>query len=1075
MRPGWSSRGEAAGAVSPGVRATWLILLVLCSFLPEDAEAQFGRNRVRYESHDFTRLTTEHVDLYHPPGLEEVAMEAAILAERAYGRLSRLLQHDFRERIPVLLYGSHHQFQQTNALAGPVDEATGGATEFFKRRVVLPFTGSWQEFEHVLVHELVHAFQLDIIHGDAPPEVLLRGTHPPLWFMEGMAEYLSAGSVDSQTRAWIQDGVLTGYLPDLETLGREGGYLSYRFGQAFWSFVARRWGEESVGEILQRVAGVGAEGAFVAVTGLDAEALGREWAREANREVLGGMVERAAAGAGTSGVRPLSSRREPSDPWDLAPALAPDGRTLAHLSTRGGESFDLWLVDASDGAPIRRLARGGRSAGLESLRFMRSAPSFSPDGRTLAFSAGSGGRDLLVLMDVESGREERLELPLRTLETPSWSPDGESFVLSGTDDGPSRLWVVERDGEGLRPLTSGEHTALHPAWSPDGRWIAFVTDVGPSADPEERRFGEYRVAVLDTRTDEVRVLPGQSGHRNINPAWSPDGRALVWVGDADGLPGLMLHDMGTQEVHRLEGLDVPALGITPLSPVLSWAQGGPLVVVVLERAGFSLYRVEDPLALPRRSVPEATVVAAAAGEVDSGEGAKPRTFRQESLRRALRDGRPVGTLRSLLTGEDPGVPDTTAFQRGQVKTRLTPDLVAQPTLGAQVGSSYGSGLYGGGGIALSDILGNHHVVAGLTLNGSLRDTSGGVEWAWTRRRWDLVLGMDQTPYYRWVRSAVIPGEDRTGWQDSYLREVARRARVELRYPLSVFRRAEVGLVAGHEGRDLLEVGFEPSGKAIRRSTTESGAQYLEGSVAWVHDDTRWRWNSPIGGSRARVELLRSRGGIRYDQLHLDVRHYQRWGRARGPVLALRALGLLRQGPEADLRSFYWGGPTGIRGWGGGSFGEGGSRGECEASRDGVEGGSLSSCPVRDQLVGSSGALASVELRVPVVQEIRLGMLGVLPPVEVVGFLEGGMAWSRRVCPDGRLGLGGDYCPQGPSPVLSRGRSAGEDPFLARAPVGSWGVAIRLDLLVVQLEIHHAFPLQRPGRGGVWGVVLGPPF
>jgi hypothetical protein len=242
------------------IRSASAALVVASSlFLPVQADGQFGRNRVRYEPQEFQRLSTEHLDLYHAPGMEGVASDAARLAERAYARLSRLLQHESRDRIPILLYGSPHQLQQTNVLAGPVDEATGGATEFFKRRLVLPFTGSWQEFEHVRVHELVDAFQLDVIHGGAPPEVFLHASHPPLWFMEGMTEYPTVGLLDSQTRAWIHAGVLTGYLPDLATLGREGGSLSYWYGQAFRSFVADRWGDGAAGEILQRVNRLGTD------------------------------------------------------------------------------------------------------------------------------------------------------------------------------------------------------------------------------------------------------------------------------------------------------------------------------------------------------------------------------------------------------------------------------------------------------------------------------------------------------------------------------------------------------------------------------------------------------------------------------------------------------------------------------------------------------------------------------------------------------------------------------------------------------------------------------------------------
>jgi len=1045
--------------------------------LPGQAEGQFGRNRVRYEPQEFQRLSTEHLDLYHAPGLEGVASDAARLAERAYSRLSRLLQHDFRDRIPILLYGSPHQFRQTNALTGPVDEATGGATEFFKRRVVLPFTGSWQEFEHVLAHELVHAFQLDIIHGGAPPEALLYGSHPPLWFLEGMAEYLSVGLLDSQTEAWLHDGVLTGYLPDLATLARDGGYLSYRYGQAFWGFVAERWGDEAVGEILQRVNRLGTDGAFLAVTGLDTGGLGEEWGREARRRALEAMVDRAAEGT-IRGVRPLTPRVELSDPWTVAPALSPDGETLAYLSTRGGESFDLWLADPRTGEPLRRLVRGGRSPGLESLRFMSSSPSFSPDGGTLAFTAKAGAKDALILLDLEGGGHTRVDLPLRTAETPSWSPDGAHLVLSGTDGGTSDLWILRRDGTGVRPLTRDGYAALHPAWSPDGRWIAFVTDRGPGEDREQLRFGAYRIALLDPESGELRMVPGQSGRRNINPAWSPDGRILAWVGDVRGLPELMLHVMGSEVVQRVEGVRAPILGITPLSPVLSWSSSGTMILVTLERAGYGLHSIDDPTALPRAPLPPEKGTALVSGATPQGgeEGVGRAGGRDARLRRALQEGRSVRTLRSILDSASALLPDTVGFERGQPSRRLSPDLVAQPTLGAQVGGGYGSGLYGGAAVAASDILGNHRVAAGFSLNGSLRDAAAGVQWVWSRNRWDLLVGVDQVPFYSWIASTVIPGEARNGWEDIYLREVARRTTVGVRYPFSPFRRVELQVVAGNDGRDLLELGFEPTGEVIRRTTGLGAVGYVHGSMAWVHDDTRWDWRRPVGGSRARVELLQSTGGLDYGQVQVDLRSYLGRGAGRqGPVVATRLFTRMRHGRESDLRSAHWGGALGVRGWNGGSFREGSGGGECTESREAVEGGALSPCPVRDQLVGSSGGLASLEVRVPVTGEIRLGDLGRLPPVEMMGFLDAGMAWSRRVCGEGRIGLGGAYCSHGPRPQRTLRRTAMEDPFLLRAPVMSWGVGVRLNLLLAQLEIHHARPLERPGRGGVWGVVLSPPF
>ena len=72
------------------------------------------------------------------------------MAERWYSRLSRMLRHEMKERQPVILYASNAHFQQTNTLGGAPGEGTGGVTEAFKRRIVLPVGASLAETDHVL-------------------------------------------------------------------------------------------------------------------------------------------------------------------------------------------------------------------------------------------------------------------------------------------------------------------------------------------------------------------------------------------------------------------------------------------------------------------------------------------------------------------------------------------------------------------------------------------------------------------------------------------------------------------------------------------------------------------------------------------------------------------------------------------------------------------------------------------------------------------------------------------------------------------------------------------------------------
>ena len=151
---------------------------------------------------------------------EEAIQDVVRMSERWYARLSTILDHTFEERQPVVMYATHPHFQQTN-IVGSISEGTGGVTEAFKQRVVMPFSYSYEETDHVLGHELVHAFQYDISglgRAGGGIEAAARRFQVPLWFIEGMAEYLSVGPVDPHTAMWLRDGALRGDIPTIDRM-----------------------------------------------------------------------------------------------------------------------------------------------------------------------------------------------------------------------------------------------------------------------------------------------------------------------------------------------------------------------------------------------------------------------------------------------------------------------------------------------------------------------------------------------------------------------------------------------------------------------------------------------------------------------------------------------------------------------------------------------------------------------------------------------------------------------------------------------------------------------------------------
>ncbi len=261
------------------IRIAGLSLVMLVATVATTGAQSFGRNKVHYDDLDFRILETPHFNIYYYPAEHDASVEAGRLAERWYARLSKALDFEFTERQPIVLYASHSQFVQTNVIPGFLGEGIGGFTEHEKGRIVLPFAAGLGETDHVLGHELVHAFQRQILRKSGRSISTL-----PLWFVEGMAEYLSVGGIDPNTAMWLRDAAEQNKLPRIDQLGNPK-WFPYRYGQALWVYLAGRFGEDVVAKSLKSTAS-GGIGRLVAATGVDALTLSKGVARIRSAPVL---------------------------------------------------------------------------------------------------------------------------------------------------------------------------------------------------------------------------------------------------------------------------------------------------------------------------------------------------------------------------------------------------------------------------------------------------------------------------------------------------------------------------------------------------------------------------------------------------------------------------------------------------------------------------------------------------------------------------------------------------------------------------------------------------------------------
>lgn len=1002
----------------------WLAMALLVWSVAPSSAQYFGRNKVQYERFDFKVLATEHFDIHYYPEEEAAVRLAARMAERWYARLSTVLRHELRGRQPLILYAAHPHFQQTNVLAGEIGEGTGGVTESAKRRVIMPFAGGLAETDHVLGHELVHAFQYDMAgQTDVQGRPIGPGLQAlPLWFVEGMAEYLSLGPIDANTAMWVREAASRDAMPAIDRLD-DPDFFPYRYGHAFWAYVAGRWGDRVVGDLL-RATGPGGdiEGAIAAVLGTDTETLTRDW-HEATRRAFAPVYEttRPASAFG----RALVSRATGGGDLNVSPALSPDGRRVVFLSERSLFSIDMFVADVATGRIGRRLVETTGDPHFDSLQFLSSAGDWAPDNRRFVFAALSAGQPVLTIVDADSGRREAEHefAELGEIYNPAWSPDGRRIAFSALHGGVLDLYLFDLDRGVLQQLTDDAYADLDPEWTPDGRELAWVTD-RYSSDLDVLSFGNYRIAVMDVEARRPRPLAGFATGRNTNPEFAADG-TLYFIATPDGVPNVYRQAPGGPAT-RVTNVRAGVSGITPLTPALSVASRAAAVVfTVFQEDRYDLYVTETtrPVGAMAASGTNAAVLPPAARE--------------------------PGRVSRLLDSAVSGLPPRRDYQVQDYRPRLSLDAISQPSIG--VGADQ-FGTYAAGGMAFlfSDMLGDHMLGATVQSTSRIEETGASAVYLNRTRRWNWGAILEHLPYSTgsFAQGVVEADGQQAIVQQTYrLTQFNSGASGILHYPFSRVQRAEfsagvrrIGFDAELETQWFSPVTGQLFDEQVEDLPRPDALNFGEATAALVYDSSVFGATSPLVGRRYRLEYSQITGSLTYGGMLADYRRY--FMPVRPFTLAVRGLHYGRYGGDAEdprLPPLFIGYQGLVRGYDIGSF----DADECNSV-------DLLTCDAFDRLNGSRVAIAGVELRFPLLGLFsRRSFYGPFP-IELALFGDAGVAWTSNTRPS----------------------FAGGERGWAR----SVGAALRVNLLGFAVaEIDYVRPLDRSRRGWLWQFGLTPGF
>lgn len=989
-------------------RIAILVSVIVACVSAQNAGTPFGKNKVQYKHFAWEYIQTSHFDVYYSQDGYELASFTAFAAEDAYESIKKLFRYEINNRIPIVVYNSHNEFQQTNVINEYLEEGIGGVTELFKNRVVLPFEGNYQQFRHVIHHELVHAVLNDMFYGGSI-QSLISSRSPlilPLWFNEGISEY-AALKWDTNSDMFIRDATIHNYLPPIEYLG---GYFAYRGGQSLWYYIANKYGEQKIAEILSRIRSARSiEQGFKSTIGLTLEELSERWQKEQKVLYWPDIAKREEP---SDYARRLTNHRKDGNFYNTSPAISPQGDKIIFISDRN-DYFDVFIMSAIDGEILDKVISGQRTKDFEELHLLTPGITWSPDGKRIALAVKSGERDAIMIVDVESGRTERINFDLDGIFSVDWSADGNTLAFVGVKAPQSDIYVYDLQTKELVNLTNDIFSDYDPVISPDGKTVYFSSDrrdfVHPSMIPSRFRMWEFDykqrdLYSVDAGTRTIRRITDYPNSDETSPITSPDGKKLLYVSDRNGINNIYERDLE-------KGTDRPLTNSLSGVYQLSLSRDGTkLVFSSLNEAGFDVFLMLTPFdkkltvtelepteyfkrkfELPRQEKPRqvaATVQQSrdtlqvgknivivpdtstessryhAAGKVDL----RNYIFSEETMRTRDTSGTTMMPRFELAENQD----EEGNYIPRKYKLNFTPDLV----YGTAAYSTF-YGVQGSTLMAFSDMMGDHQIIFVTNLLLDLKNSDYGIQYNYLPARIDYGFQAFHSARFLYL------------YDPRYRTNLLFRFRtwalgVTGTYPIDRFNRLDLSGLWLNLSRDNLDDPFDPP---QRRS-------FILPALSYVRDNSLWQggWFAPSNGSRLNVTAYGSAKfnarSLDMQTIYFDYRDYNKF--LREYVFAFRLSGGLSTGK--DKQSFFIGGTDG---WINQRF----------------EGGQIPIVNVEDYAFltpvlpmrgfnynvqsGSKYGVANIELRFPLVRYFILGALPIgFQNILGTAFLDLGSAWNN---------------------------------------------------------------------------------
>lgn len=861
--------------------------------------AQFGQNKVQFKEYDWFYIQTKHFDIYYSVEGKVNAEFAAAAAEDALEDLQERLDYEINNRISLIIYNSHNDFQETNTTDGYLGQGTGGFTEPFKNRVVFPFEGDYEKYRHVIHHELVHAVMRDMLYGGTIQNIVSRGItlQLPHWFHEGMAEYLSS-NWETNSDMFIRNAIINDFLPDIQQLS---GYFGYRGGQSVFKYIADKYGGEKVGELLTRINDVGNfEQGIKATLGITLEELNEKWKKDIKVHYWPDIATREEPDEFS---KRLTETKKNIGFYNTSPVISPIGDKMAFISDRD-IYLDVYVRDIRDKDDIEKIVSSGTTFDFEELNVLYPTLTWSPDNKHIALALKQGGDDLISIINVDSKDYTSLPFSYGGIGSVSWSPDGTKIAFDAHNATQSDIYIYNFDTKKVTNVTDDIFTDSQPSWGPKSEKIYFSSDRGEYLTPFmlpdsfniiDHNYKQVDLYQTDLNTNKISRLTDWEFSDEKSVVVSPNGDAILFVSDKNGI--INIYKMQIDNLSENNENIIPSEFAKPITnslnqlEQLSLSQDGmKLIYTTLFKRGYNIFLIDDPFNLQEELESlemtdyMASVQANAAYGLES-EIAFLANSKLPDTSKISREGKPIfladeeekkDSKRNLIfTGDLVVDGDEEAEKDSTVKDYrnyvFTPDGESEfnaddddeeeenpftqkldkngnylvnrykvnftpDLIYANAGYSSMYGLIGTTVLSFSDMLGNHRLIGITGFQVDLKNSDYGLAYYYLAKKVNFGVELFHTARFVYLNRGI---------SYNLFRFRNYGGTISSSLPLSRFNRFEASFTGILTSSENLDNFVEPMEKLF----------YSIPSVSFVHDNTMWGYYSPIQGTRYKATIF----------------------------------------------------------------------------------------------------------------------------------------------------------------------------------------------------------------------------